>query len=67
MSKLTISDLVVSPETESFFTELNELNEPEMASLMTNIIGGCKIKFDSDGAITKIKNCSAEELAEIFV
>jgi hypothetical protein len=40
MAKITISDLTHSPNSESFFTELNELTDPDMTSLMGNIIGG---------------------------
>jgi hypothetical protein len=41
MAKITISNLAPSVDSESFFTDLSELNEQDMASIMGNIIGGC--------------------------
>ena len=40
MANITISDLTSSVDSESFFTDLSELNEQDMASIMGNIIGG---------------------------
>jgi len=41
MANITISDLALSVDSESFLTDLSELNEQDMASIMGNIIGGC--------------------------
>lgn len=40
MANITISDLALSVDSESFLTDLSELNEQDMASIMGNIIGG---------------------------
>lgn len=57
MAKIAILDLAFSHNPESFITELNGLSEPDKASLMSNIIGGSKlkVKYNDDGSIKSIK------------
>ncbi|AOY78892.1 hypothetical protein BJP36_02250 [Moorena producens JHB] len=59
MANVTISDLAISPVSESFITELDEHS-------MDGILGGCKVKYRRNGSIRKIKNCSAAQIKEIL-
>ncbi|NEO92357.1 MAG: hypothetical protein F6K56_19830 [Moorea sp. SIO3G5] len=60
MANVTISDLAISPVSDSFITELDEQS-------MNGILGGgCKVKYRRDGSIRKIKNCSTAQIKEIL-
>ncbi|NEO66290.1 MAG: hypothetical protein F6J98_40275 [Moorea sp. SIO4G2] len=59
MARITISDLAISPVSESFITELDQ-------QIRNGIIGGCDAEFRRNGSLKSFTNCSAGELKTLI-